>query len=144
MSNISNDDIPFPPSLPGGPEIGWPGVTYFFEAGDGEDMPTDAVVILSTAPPDQAPDIARTLAEERLAACVQLTAIRSIYRWHGPVEDEPEELLLIKTRRQLVERVIERIRELHPYEVPEAVVLPIEAGSADYLAWLSAETVDEP
>jgi len=107
-------------------------------------MPTDAVVILSTAPPGEAAGIARTLVAERLAACVQLAAIRSIYRWQGNVEDEPEELMLIKTRRDLADAAISRIRELHSYEVPEAVVIPVEAGSAEYLAWLSAETADAP
>ncbi len=107
-------------------------------------MPTDAVVILSTAPPDEAVAIARALVEDRLAACVQLAAIRSVYRWQGRIEDEPEELMLIKTRRHLANAVIARIRELHSYEVPEAVVIPVEAGSADYLAWLSAETAEAP
>ncbi|MEN6341651.1 MAG: divalent-cation tolerance protein CutA [Methanospirillum sp.] len=107
-------------------------------------MPTDAVVILSTAPPGEAADIARTLVEERLAACVQLAVIRSLYRWQGNVEDEPEELMLIKTRRDLAGAAISRVRELHSYEVPEAVVIPVETGSAEYLAWLSAETADAP
>lgn len=103
-------------------------------------MSTDAVVILSTAPPDEAPGIARRLVEERLAACVQLAAIRSFYRWKDRVEDEPEALILIKTRRMLAGDVIARVRELHSYEVPEAVVLPVEAGSEDYLAWVAEET----
>ena len=103
-------------------------------------MSTDAVVILSTAPPGQAADLARRLVDDRLAACVQLAGIRSIYRWEGRIEDQPEELLIIKTRRSLAEAVIARIGELHPYAVPEAVVLPIETGSGPYLAWLEAET----
>ena len=107
-------------------------------------MPTDAVVILSTAPPGEAAGIARELVADRLAACVQLAGIRSFYRWQGRIEDEPEELMLIKTRRSLADAVIARIRELHSYEVPEAVVLPVEAGSADYLAWLTAETGETP
>lgn len=107
-------------------------------------MPTDAVVILSTAPPGEAAGIARALVAERLAACVQLEAIRSFYRWQGKVEDEHEELMLIKTRRHLAEAVIARIREIHSYEIPEAVVIPVESGSADYLAWLSDETEDSP
>jgi periplasmic divalent cation tolerance protein len=107
-------------------------------------MPTDAVVILSTAPPGEAVGLARSLVEERLAACVQLAAIRSFYRWQGRIEDEPEQLMLIKTRRQLAGDVIARIRELHSYEIPEAVVLSVEAGSADYLTWLTAETGETP
>jgi periplasmic divalent cation tolerance protein len=107
-------------------------------------MPTDAVVIISTAPPGEAATIARALVADRLAACVQLAAIRSIYRWQGRIEEEPEELMLIKTRRHLAGGVIAKIRGIHSYEVPEAVVIPVEAGSTDYLSWLSAETADAP
>lgn len=107
-------------------------------------MLTDAVVILSTAPPGEAAAIARTLVAERLAACVQLAAIRSHYRWQGRVEEEDEQLMLIKTRRPLADAVIARIREAHSYEVPEALVIPVEAGSSDYLTWLSAETGRTP
>ena len=107
-------------------------------------MPTEAVVILSTAPPGEAAGIARTLVEERLAACVQLAGIRSFYRWQGRVEDEPEELLLIKTLRSIAPAAIARIRELHSYELPEAVVIPVETGSTEYLAWLADETADAP
>lgn len=107
-------------------------------------MATDGVVILSTAPPGEAAGIARALVEERLAACIQLAAIRSFYRWQDRIEDEPEQLMLIKTRRHLADIVIARIRELHTYEIPEAIVIPIEAGSADYLAWLTDETGGTP
>lgn len=107
-------------------------------------MPTDAVVIISTAPPGEAAGLARQLVEDRLAACVQLAGIRSFYRWQGRIEDEPEELMLIKTRRTLADAAIARVRELHSYQVPEAVVLPVDAGSADYLAWLAAETRGAP
>ncbi len=107
-------------------------------------MSTDAVLVLSTAPPGETITIARALVEERLAGCVQLAAIRSIYSWKGQIEDEPEELMLIKTRRHLADAVIARIRELHSYEVPEAIVIPVEGGSAEYLAWLSTETADVP
>ena len=105
-------------------------------------MPIDAVVILSTAPPGEAAEIARVLVEERLAACVQLAGIRSLYCWHGRIADEPEELMLIKTRRPLAEAVIARIGELHSYETPEAVVIPVETGSPDYLSWLAGETME--
>jgi periplasmic divalent cation tolerance protein len=107
-------------------------------------MPTDAVVILSTAPPGEGAAIAQTLVKERLASCVQLAAIRSIYRWQAEIQDDPEELMLIKTRRHLADALTARIRELHSYDVPEVVVLPVQAGSADYLAWLSAETTGTP
>lgn len=103
-------------------------------------MPTDAAVILATAPPGEGAALARLLVDERLAACVQLAGIRSIYHWEGKVEDQPEELLLIKTRLCLADRVAARIQEVHPYEVPEALVLRVEAGLDPYLDWLQAET----
>ncbi len=103
-------------------------------------MPIDAAVVLATTPPGEAPALARLLVDERLAACVQLTGIRSIYRWEGQVEDQLEELLLIKTRRSLADQVVARIREVHPYQVPEALVLGIEGGLDQYIAWLLAET----
>ncbi|HOV67833.1 MAG TPA: divalent-cation tolerance protein CutA [Methanoregulaceae archaeon] len=107
-------------------------------------MPLDAAVVLVTAPPGEASTLARLLVDERLAACVQLVKIRSIYRWEGQVEDQPEELLLIKTRRSLADRVCARVREVHPYEVPEALVLPVASGLDPYLDWLLAETHQAP
>jgi periplasmic divalent cation tolerance protein len=98
-------------------------------------------VALSTAPDaDTAARIARALVEERLAACVNLVpAVRSIYRWQGRIEDEAEVLLVIKTRSERVEALAERLRALHPYELPELVALPVTAGLAPYLDWVAAE-----
>jgi periplasmic divalent cation tolerance protein len=98
-------------------------------------------VALSTAPDGEtAARIARTLVEERLAACVNVVpAVRSIYRWQGRVEDDAEVLLVIKTRAERVDALAERLRALHPYELPELVALPVAAGSAPYLDWLAAE-----
>ncbi|KAF5065638.1 Divalent-cation tolerance protein CutA [anaerobic digester metagenome] len=103
-------------------------------------MPIDAAVVLATAPPGEAPALARLLVDERLAACVQIAGIRSIYRWEGQVEDQPEEVLLIKTRLSFADQVVDRIREVHRYEVPEALVLRVESGLDLYLDWLLAET----
>jgi periplasmic divalent cation tolerance protein len=101
-----------------------------------------AVVVLSTAGSrDEAERIAAALVEERLAACVNVVApITSIYRWRGAVERAEEVLLVVKTRRAHATRVAARIRALHSYEVPEAIVLPIDGGAADYLAWVLEET----
>jgi periplasmic divalent cation tolerance protein len=103
---------------------------------------TPAVVVLSTAgSQDEAERIATALVDERLAACVNLVApLTSIYRWHGAVERAAEVLLVIKTRKRLVPRLIRRLEALHSYEVPEAIVLPIAAGARRYLAWLLGET----
>jgi len=101
-----------------------------------------AVVVLSTAGSrDEAERIAAALVEERLAACVNVVApVTSIYRWRGDVERAEEVLLVVKTRRAAAARVTARIRELHSYDLPEAIVLPIDGGSADYLAWVLGET----
>jgi periplasmic divalent cation tolerance protein len=103
---------------------------------------TDALVVLVTAPdPEKAAEIARTLVEERLAACGNvLSGLRSIYRWEGNVQDEREALLLLKTTRARFEALRARVLALHPYQVPEVIALPVEAGSAPYLAWIAAET----
>ncbi|MCK9538067.1 divalent-cation tolerance protein CutA [Dokdonella sp.] len=85
--------------------------------------------------------IARVLVEERLAACVQaLSRIRSTYRWQGEVCSGEEFLLLIKTTRVRLEAVKSRLADLHPYEVPELLVLDVVDGSAAYLDWLAEAT----
>ncbi len=103
---------------------------------------TDALVVLVTAPsPDRAAEIARALVDERLAACGNVVAgLRSIYRWEGKVQDEEEALLLLKTTRARFDALRDRVLALHPYEVPEVIALPVEAGSARYLAWIAGET----
>jgi periplasmic divalent cation tolerance protein len=101
----------------------------------------DVRVALSTAPDeDVAARIARALVDERLAACANLVpSVRSIYRWQGAVEDAREVLLVIKTRADRVDALAERLRALHPYDVPELVVLPVAGGLAPYLDWVRAE-----
>ena len=101
-----------------------------------------AIVVLSTFPgPDQAAAVARTLVEERLAACVNLVpAVRSIYRWQGAVQDDAEALAIIKTTDERLPALRERLAALHPYDVPEILALPVADGHAPYLAWLAAET----
>ncbi len=101
-----------------------------------------AVAILSTAAgEEQALQIARALVGERLAACVNIIApIRSIYRWRDAIEDDREWMLVIKTRASLVSRVERRVKELHSYQVPEIVALPISAGSGPYLESLLDST----
>jgi periplasmic divalent cation tolerance protein len=100
------------------------------------------IVVLITAPSEEeAAKIARALVEERLAACANIVKhIRSVYRWEGKIEDDPEVLIVAKTREALFEALEKRVRELHSYSVPEVIALPIVQGSEAYLKWLEEET----
>lgn len=101
---------------------------------------SEAIVVLVTAPSaDKAAELARALVEEGLAACGNVVpGLRSIYRWQGQVQDEPEALLLLKTQAALFEPLRERVVALHPYECPEVLRLGVEAGHAPYLEWIRA------
>ena len=101
---------------------------------------SEYIVVLTTCPDEaSAARIAGELLESRLAACVSRQPVRSTYRWQGRIEDEPEVLLVIKTLGSRFADLEMRLRSLHPYDVPEIIALPIVAGSAEYLSWLSAE-----
>lgn len=94
-------------------------------------------ILVTTAPPDVAEDLAHALVDLQLAACVNLvTGVRSVYRWEGAVQNDPETLLLVKTTASRLAEAVDALRERHPYDVPEVLVLPPEAGSAAYLSWL--------
>ena len=96
-------------------------------------------LVISTAPPDRAAELARQLVQERLAACVNiLPGARSIYRWQGEICDDREAVLLLKTEAARVAELTARLAELHPYDVPEVVSLEILAGEGnpDYLKWV--------
>ena len=101
-------------------------------------MPEESILVLSTFPDaDSARRAAETLVEERLAACVSiLPQIESIYRWKGAIEKSSEVLALIKTNSWKYQPLEARIRQLHPYEVPEIISLRIDSGSVDYLRWI--------
>lgn len=96
------------------------------------------VVVLVTGPSaDEAERIGRALVEERLAACANLIpSISSAYWWKGKIEEATEALLVLKTRQDLVERLVTRVRALHSYTVPEVIALPILGGNPDYLQWI--------
>jgi periplasmic divalent cation tolerance protein len=102
----------------------------------------DVRVAFATAPDAEvAARIARALVEEELAACANLVSnVRSIYRWQGKLEDESEVMLILKTRADRVDALAERLRALHPYEVPELLVLPVESGLPAYLDWVRGAT----
>jgi periplasmic divalent cation tolerance protein len=100
------------------------------------------VVLVTCASAAEARRIAKTVVEERLAACVNVLpgAVTSIYRWKGKVETARERLLLIKTSRKRLAKLQAAVERLHSYEVPEFIALPIVQGSRAYLNWL-AESV---
>ncbi|NYT02207.1 MAG: divalent-cation tolerance protein CutA [Methanosarcinales archaeon] len=101
------------------------------------------VVMLCTAPPAESEGLASMLLEEKLAACVNVTALQSHFFWEGRVCHEREDLLIIKTRAALSPLVTRRIKELHSYQVPEIIVLPIVGGFQPYLSWIGS-SVREP
>jgi periplasmic divalent cation tolerance protein len=103
---------------------------------------TDCVLVWTTLGADaDVRTLAETLVTERLAACVTVQApMDSVYRWRGSVEHDRERQLLIKTTTERVSALAARVRELHPYELPEFLVTPVLDGSAEYLAWLREST----
>ena len=105
-------------------------------------MTHDYVIVLTTLPADaDGHEFASTLVAERLAACVNLLpAMDSVYRWEGQIERETERQVVIKTSRARVVLLWERVRDLHPYDVPEFVVLPIVDGNDAYLRWIGEST----
>jgi periplasmic divalent cation tolerance protein len=105
---------------------------------------TDVVLVLSTVPDDaSAETLARTLVDEKLAACVNVLApMVSIYRWKDAVEQSAERQLVIKTTRGLVPSLGKRLKELHSYELPELIVISADGGAKDYLDWVVREVQD--
>jgi periplasmic divalent cation tolerance protein len=97
------------------------------------------VVMTTVVSVEEGSRIGRTVVEERLAACATLLPpIQSIYRWHDKIETSAETMLLIKTALDQVPALETRLRELHSYQTPEFLVLPVESGSHAYLDWLQA------
>lgn len=102
---------------------------------------SDFIVVLTTTDSrDEAETIASTLVEEKLAACVQMMPINSVYEWNGRANHDEEILLLAKTRERLYEDVEARITALHSYDEPEIIACDITAGSPGYLSWVAAQT----
>jgi periplasmic divalent cation tolerance protein len=103
------------------------------------------VLVLTTWPADQdASPFARQLVDERLAACVNLLpTMTSTYRWQGVIQEEPERQVVIKTTAARVDALIARLKTLHPYEVPECLIVPVQGGGADYLAWVAESVAAE-
>lgn len=100
-------------------------------------MAETIVAFVTAGSKDEAEKIARALVEERLAACVNVIAgVHSFYRWQGEVCADPEFLLLIKTTRESLMALSDRVRQLHSYDLPETIAVKIDDGSRPYLAWI--------
>ena len=98
------------------------------------------LVLVTTTSETEAENLAIALLNDRLAACVSIYPMRSIYRWQGQIENESEWQLVIKTDLKQFEQLSEKIQELHSYAVPEIIALPVVAGSQTYLDWLASHT----
>jgi periplasmic divalent cation tolerance protein len=98
-------------------------------------------VVITAADPDWLAGFTRRLVADRLAASgQQIAAIRSIYRWDGAVQDEPEARVALHTRTALVDRIVERANAEHPYDVPCVIALPVVAANPAYVEWVRTET----
>lgn len=107
------------------------------------DAPDTKIRVVLTTTPDEgvAERLARALVEERLAACVNVVpGVRSFYRWEGKLHEDSEVLLVIKSHRNRSKALAARIKDLHPYELPEVLELPASGGSGSYLDWIATET----
>ncbi|MEM2106710.1 MAG: divalent-cation tolerance protein CutA [Candidatus Bathyarchaeia archaeon] len=108
----------------------------------GESIRNKPITVMVTCPDEEtATKIARSLTVKRLAACVNITPkIKSIYRWEGKIEEADEHLLIIKSKRRLLKKIIEDVKANHPYKIPEVISLQIVGGSKDYIDWIIKET----
>jgi periplasmic divalent cation tolerance protein len=98
----------------------------------------EAIVVMVTCPGAKAEAIASTLVGESLCACVNIVGnMRSVYRWEGKVIGEEESLLVMKTLSKIYDKLEARIKEIHPYDLPEIIALKIENGSQSYLNWIN-------
>jgi len=96
--------------------------------------------VLITAPRKDAEKIARHLLERRVAACVNIADVKSLYWWEGKIEEDEEALLIVKTSTDKLNDLVKEVRAVHPYQVPEVVALPIIGGYREYLSWVERET----
>jgi periplasmic divalent cation tolerance protein len=104
-------------------------------------MAGNGVIIMSTFPTEEVTvEVASKVVRAKLCACVNFTKIRSIYSWHGKIEDQPEFIAFFKTTMRSAKRLKAEIVRLHPYEVPEVVELKMSDVSNPYLSWLNAES----
>ena len=99
------------------------------------------LLYITAGSPEEARTVGRALVEARLAACANiLPGMTSLYWWNDAVQEDSEAVLIVKTRKALVDRVVERVKEVHSYDCPCVVALPIEAGNPAFLQWIEDET----
>ncbi len=104
------------------------------------DKPEFAIVNTTVKNKKEAEQIAGEIVGQKLAACVQFFPIMSIYRWQGAVESADEYFLVAKTTKALAGRLVDFIKSVHSYEVPEIIITPVTGGFKGYLDWIAAET----
>jgi periplasmic divalent cation tolerance protein len=111
---------------------------------EGRGKEVNVRIVLVTAPDvDSAIILVRRVVQERLAACGNvIPGLTSVYRWEGEIQEDPEALIILKSTQDGIERLRRRVEELHPYDVPEFLVLPVSHGSSAYLRWVAAEVGD--
>ena len=106
--------------------------------------PGQTVILVTTSTEEEAHRIAEQLVGDRKAACVNIVpSVDSLFRWQGRLDSAQESLMIIKTRASLLPEVVEKVKAIHSYEVPEIIALPIIGGNEDYLRWLDAETKEQ-
>jgi periplasmic divalent cation tolerance protein len=99
---------------------------------------TPTIVLVTASSREEAEKIVQRLLEEKLIACANIISpVHSLFWWQGKIDQAQEHLILMKTRRDLFEKLTEIVKSLHSYTVPEIIAIPIIEGSADYLAWLN-------
>ena len=101
---------------------------------------TGLLIVYITCPPGEAGRISGALVTEKLAACVNVVPVKSVYAWQGKLHRDEESLLILKTTAVVWAKLERRVKELHPYEVPEIVALPCSEVSSDYLTWVKTQT----
>ncbi len=103
-------------------------------------MATGKVVVLITAPRGKGEEIAEFIVSRRLAACVNVVGgIKSFYWWQGEMQRDEEDLLIVKTTREALARLVSEVKKVHPYTVPEIIALDVVEGNPDYLKWVEDE-----
>jgi periplasmic divalent cation tolerance protein len=103
-----------------------------------ENLIKGIVIFITSGSEEEAKRLGRILVEEKLAACVNIIpGVESLYWWKGKIESSKEWMLVVKTQGKMVNRIVKRVKEIHSYEIPEVIALPIVEGNRDYLQWIS-------